>query len=112
MRFLVIGVGAVPAALWALEENVQMKIHPLRWVMLAIGTICTLHALYDCIHDVLCKSINNSSQGKSDAVMFAEEFCGTPRCWGLLWSMIAIAAVCLAMYGITSLSGDCPLHEG
>ncbi|OXA59668.1 uncharacterized protein LOC110843832 isoform X2 [Folsomia candida] len=107
MRFLVIAVGAIPAALWVLEEYVDMKIQPLRWAILAIGTICTLHALYDCIHDVLCKSINNSSQGKSDAVMFAEEFCGTPRCWGLLWSMLAILAAAAALYGVTVLSGDC-----
>jgi len=107
LRGLVILMGAIPAGLWVLEEYVEMNVQPLRWVMLAIGTICTLYALYDCIHDVLCKSINNSSQGKSDAVMFAEEFCGTSRCWGLLWSAIAVAATIGAIYGITVLSGPC-----
>jgi hypothetical protein len=106
-RVFVLLVGAVPAALWALEENVQMKVHPLRWVMLAIGTICTLHALYDCLHDVLFKKIDNGRQGKSDAVMFADEFCGTARCWGLLWSIIAVAAASAALVGITLLAGDC-----
>lgn len=107
MRLLIILVGTIPAGLWVLEEFVAMSIHPLRWVMLVIGTVCTLHALYDCIHDVLCKSINNSSQGKSDAVMFAEEFCGTSRCWGLLWSIIAITASAAALFGLTVISGTC-----
>jgi len=107
MRFTILLIAAIPASLWVLEEFVQMNIHPLRWSILAIGTICTLHALYDCVHDVLCKSINNASQGKSDAVMFAEEFCGTSRCWGLLWSLIAIAAVGACLFGITYLSGEC-----
>jgi len=106
MRFLVFLMGAMVAGLWVLEDQVEMNIQPLRWAMLAIGTICTLHALYDCIHDVLCHAIDNSSQGKSDAVMFAEEICGTPRCWGLLWSLIAIAAAGAALYGLTVLSAD------
>ena len=107
LRLVVVLVGAIPAGLWALEENVQMSVHPLRWCMLAFGTICLLHALYDCVHDVLCQTINNRVQGKSDAVMFAEEICGTPRCWGLLWSMIAIFAAVAALYGITVLSSNC-----
>lgn len=107
MRFLVILMGAIVAGLWVLEEKVEMSVKPLRWAMLVIGTICTLHALYDCIHDVLCHAIDNSDQGQSDAVMFADEFCGTPRCWGLLWSLIAIAAATAAIYGLTVLSDSC-----
>jgi len=138
MRILILILGSIPAGLWVLEEHVEMSFHPIRYCMLIIGTICTLHALYDCmqhttiptitqcvlkyfefnfsfflnfvgINDVLCKRISNSSQGKSDAVMFAEEICGSPQCWGFLWSCIAIAAAGAAIFGLTMLSGKCRL---
>lgn len=79
LRFFILLLGAIPAALWVLEEKVEMKFQPLRYCMLSVGTVCTLHALFDCVHDVFLNKINNSTQGKSDAVMFAEEICGTGR---------------------------------
>lgn len=102
-------LGAIPAGLWVLEEKVQMPVHPLRWCMLIIGTVCTLHALYDCIHDVLCHRISSASEGKSDAVMFSEEICGSAQCWGFLWSVIAVIAAVAAVFGLTMLSGKCRL---
>src|SRR5687768_14635418 len=90
LRFFIVLLALIPAGCWVLEEKTNITFHPLKWCILALGTICTLHAMYDCLHDVLFKKINNSQQGKSDAVMFAEELCGTARCWGLLWSLISI----------------------
>ena len=84
MRAIIILIAAVIAALWVMEEYVAMSISPLAWCIFGIGTICTLNALYDTIHDVLIKKINNTAQGQSDAVMFANEICGTARCWGLI----------------------------
>lgn len=107
LRFFILLLGAIPAALWVLEEKVQMEYQPLRYCMLMIGTVCTLHALFDCVHDVFLNKINNTSQGKSDAVMFAEEVCGTARCWGLLWSMIALLFTGVALYGVIVLTGKC-----
>ena len=109
MRILIILLAGIPAGLWVLEEKVEMSVHPLRWCMLVIGTVCTLHALYDCLHDVLCHKISNAAQGKSDAVMFAEELCGSARCWGFLWSVIALAAVGASLFGVVMLSGKCKL---
>ncbi|XP_055385949.1 uncharacterized protein LOC129614976 [Condylostylus longicornis] len=62
LRCAIIFVAAVPAGLWVLEEKVEMKVHPLRWCMLVMGTVCTLHAVYDCLHDVLFKKIDNEAQ--------------------------------------------------
>jgi len=108
LRMFILLLGAIPAAMWILEEKVDTKgYHPLRYCMLMVGTVCTLHALYDCVHDVFLSKINNADQGKSDAVMFAEEICGTARCWGLLWSMIALLVTGLALYGVVALTGDC-----
>jgi hypothetical protein len=109
MRLLIVLMACIPAGLWVLQEKVEMSVHPLRWCMLVIGTVSTLHALYDCLHDVLCKKISNATQGKSDAVMFAEELCGSARCWGFLWSLIAVAAVGGALFGLVMLSGKCTL---
>jgi len=106
MRFLILLLAVIPGALWVLEEKVEMKVHPLRWCMLIIGTVCTLHALYDCVHDALCRKIDNDTQGSSDAVMFANELFGTARCWGLLWSLIALIAVAAALFGVIMLNAN------
>eukprot|EP01070_Trichotokara_eunicae_P009315 Trichotokara_eunicae@DN6040_c0_g1_i2.p1 len=75
--------------------------------MLVIGTMCTMHAFYDCMHDVLCNKIDNQQQGQSDAVMFANEICGTARCWGLIWTAIAFLAIGLAVFGLIALGSEC-----
>lgn len=62
MRITILIIAFIPAGLWVLEEKVEMPVHPLRWCMMVLGTVCTLHALYDCLHDVLLKKIDNRAQ--------------------------------------------------
>eukprot|EP00923_Selenidium_pygospionis_P046736 GHVN01080730.1.p1 GENE.GHVN01080730.1~~GHVN01080730.1.p1 ORF type:complete len:255 (+),score=4.88 GHVN01080730.1:360-1124(+) len=111
LRLAVIGVALVVVGCWVLEElyvnDDDFPVHPLRWCLLAIGTICTLHALNDTLTDVVCNKVNNAEQGKSDAVMFAEEYGGAARCWGLIWAFIAVAAVSLSLFGLIVLQSSC-----
>lgn len=111
LRIAIILMAGLVVGCWVIEEvvlaDVDEPIHPLRWCLLAIGTVCTLHAVNDTVTDVLCNKINNQEQGKSDAVMFAEEFRGSPRCYGFIWSTIAIIAVGLALFGTIALQSEC-----
>jgi len=109
LRVFQLLVALIVAALWVIEEVFKddMTIHPLSWAVLVIGTVCTLHAAYDTIHDVFIKKIDNRDQGKSDAVMFAEEYGGLARCWGFLWSAFALAVIGVALFGLVALEGKC-----
>eukprot|EP01068_Selenidium_serpulae_P006344 Selendium_serpulae@DN4352_c0_g2_i1.p1 len=115
LRIAVILVAGLVAACWVIEDVVLQDtnepIHPLRWCVLSIGTICTLHALNDTVTDVLCNKIDNAEQGKSDAVMFADTFGGSARCYGFIWSVIAVAAVGAALFGTIVLQQDCALTQ-
>ncbi|KAH0474090.1 MAG: uncharacterized protein KVP18_002055 [Porospora cf. gigantea A] len=96
LRVIILLLAAIPAAFWALEENVDMPwlhgVSLLRICLLIIGSVTVMTATYDCLHDVLFKKYSDPNN-KSDAVMFAEEYGGAARCWGLLWSLISLAAL-------------------
>eukprot|EP01071_Lankesteria_metandrocarpae_P000252 Lankesteria_metandrocarpae@DN10392_c0_g1_i1.p1 len=105
MRTCILLMAAGVAIAWVMENRMPTLVfHPLTWSILALGTVCTLTAVYDTLHDVLLCKIDNEQQGKSDSVMFANEFGGTPRCWGLLWSIIALGCVSLSSFGYATLS--------
>eukprot|EP01069_Polyplicarium_translucidae_P003974 Polyplicarium_translucidae@DN2461_c0_g1_i1.p2 len=107
LRVAVLLVAALPAGLWALEDHVEMPVHPLSWFSQFVGTMSLLHALYDCIHDVLMRRIDDELRGKSDAVMLAEERGGSARCWGLVWSSLSVTAAAAALFGVVALQQEC-----
>ena len=112
LRVCVSVLGILPAVFWLMESygvgnnRIGKSVYPLRWFILNTGTTCTLHAVYDCLHDVLFKNTNDSTQGTSDAVLFAEEFYGTPRCWGLVWACISTMVVATVLFGVLLLEGN------
>eukprot|EP01071_Lankesteria_metandrocarpae_P003121 Lankesteria_metandrocarpae@DN2770_c0_g1_i1.p1 len=108
IRVIILCMAAFVGGMWALEDLTTIKVHPLTWTVLMIGTVCTMTAFFDTIHDVLCKKIDNEAQGQSDAVMFSNEIGGSARCWGLLWSLIAFACIGLAFFGYLVLTSTCP----
>jgi len=108
VRIVILLIAGLVAGMWVLETFVEMSVHPLTWTVLIIGTVCTMTAVYDTLHDVLFKKIDNKQQGQSDAVMFADEFFGSARCWGLIWSLIALTCVGASFFGYIALSSSCP----
>lgn len=94
-------MAGIPIAFWVLEEHVDMPwlggVSPLRICLLVIGSVCVMTATYDCVHDVLFKKYDDPNN-KSDAVSFRDRFGGSARCWGLIWSLISVAALAGSLF--------------
>lgn len=80
------------------------KYYLLSFGLIAIGTLNILFALIECVEDTFISKINDADRGKSDAVMFAEEFGGSARCWGFIWSLISLGSIAGAIYGFLLLT--------
>eukprot|EP01054_Gregarina_sp_Poly1_P002857 Gregarina_sp_Poly_1__2856@NODE_1798_length_3309_cov_273_995065_g302_i2_p2_GENE_NODE_1798_length_3309_cov_273_995065_g302_i2NODE_1798_length_3309_cov_273_995065_g302_i2_p2_ORF_typecomplete_len264_score10_51Peptidase_M50B/PF13398_6/4_4e40CcmF_C/PF16327_5/1_5e03CcmF_C/PF16327_5/0_085_NODE_1798_length_3309_cov_273_995065_g302_i233794 len=102
-------LGSIMAAFWAWRELGNPRIDPVQIALLSIGTWCTLHALYDVTSDTLFHKVDDTTRGQSDAVMLANEICGSARMWGLVWSTFSVGALALVIFGLIVLDsgGQC-----
>eukprot|EP01057_Protomagalhaensia_wolfi_P002329 Protomagalhaensia_wolfi_Nauph_80__2328@NODE_2526_length_1067_cov_191_587549_g1979_i0_p1_GENE_NODE_2526_length_1067_cov_191_587549_g1979_i0NODE_2526_length_1067_cov_191_587549_g1979_i0_p1_ORF_typecomplete_len104_score1_56Peptidase_M50B/PF13398_6/1_4e08_NODE_2526_length_1067_cov_191_587549_g1979_i0616927 len=99
---------------WVWREMMTLRVDPVQIYLLSVGTWCTLHALYDVTSDTCIHKVDDETRGQSDAVMLANEICGTARMWGLIWSLASLGVFALAIFGIiiieSSNRNDCLGH--
>eukprot|EP01055_Gregarina_sp_Pseudo9_P002101 Gregarina_sp_Pseudo_9__2100@NODE_2463_length_988_cov_27_070601_g2266_i0_p1_GENE_NODE_2463_length_988_cov_27_070601_g2266_i0NODE_2463_length_988_cov_27_070601_g2266_i0_p1_ORF_typecomplete_len254_score24_78Peptidase_M50B/PF13398_6/8_7e39DUF4245/PF14030_6/2e02DUF4245/PF14030_6/5_3Rhomboid/PF01694_22/1_1e02Rhomboid/PF01694_22/0_81Rhomboid/PF01694_22/1_1e03TMEM220/PF15071_6/6_5e02TMEM220/PF15071_6/1_1e03TMEM220/PF15071_6/0_66_NODE_2463_length_988_cov_27_070601_g2266_i0123884 len=99
-------LAAIMIAFWVWREMKHPKVDPVQISLLSVGTWCTLHAVYDVTSDTLCHKVDDKTRGQSDAVMLANEICGTPRMWGLIWSLFSLGVLALVIFGLIALDSD------
>jgi hypothetical protein len=83
---------------------------PLWLALLGIGTMNTLYATYDIYEDTVARV-----DARSDAYKMAQICCGSPKCWGATWGIMAIAITALSLWGAILLlesEGDPPVSFG
>eukprot|EP01056_Protomagalhaensia_sp_Gyna25_P002931 Protomagalhaensia_sp_Gyna_25__2930@NODE_2718_length_927_cov_273_486486_g2266_i0_p1_GENE_NODE_2718_length_927_cov_273_486486_g2266_i0NODE_2718_length_927_cov_273_486486_g2266_i0_p1_ORF_typecomplete_len259_score15_41Peptidase_M50B/PF13398_6/2_1e41Gaa1/PF04114_14/0_14Gaa1/PF04114_14/1_1e03DUF2371/PF10177_9/4e02DUF2371/PF10177_9/0_53Ndc1_Nup/PF09531_10/0_27Sec61_beta/PF03911_16/2_7e03Sec61_beta/PF03911_16/5_4e03Sec61_beta/PF03911_16/1_9e03Sec61_beta/PF03911_16/5_6Sec61_beta/PF03911_16/1_4e04ALMT/PF1 len=102
----ILTLGAIMAAFWVWREMKTLKVDPVQIYLLSIGTWCTLHALYDVTSDTFIHKVDDRTRGQSDAVMLANEICGTARMWGLIWSLVSFTVFGLAISGIVIIESS------
>lgn len=51
-----------------------------------------LYSVWDICDDLILRKVNSS-----DASVFAKRYGGSSRCWGVIWSLIAVAFMAVAI---------------
>ncbi|KAL1993852.1 hypothetical protein VTN49DRAFT_2521 [Thermomyces lanuginosus] len=64
----------------------------LRFLVLFIGVMSALYSVWDICDDLILRKVNSS-----DASVFAKRYGGSSRCWGVIWSIIAIMFMAIAI---------------
>lgn len=107
LRLSILIVMGAFVGLWILEQQeVWPEKYVMSWGLLVVGTGNVLFALFECVEDTFLNKVNDAERGKSDAVMLAEEVCGSARCWGLIWSAICLGCIGGTIYAFLVLSGN------
>jgi hypothetical protein len=91
LRFLTIGFMVLLAGFWACQILTPFK--GLQYLILLIGVMSGLFAIYDVYDDLISRRVNGS-----DAVKFAEMTHTSSRCWGVIWALISLAFMGLGIY--------------
>lgn len=100
------GLGAAMIGLWIWREKGHPRVDPLQVALQSIGTWCTLHAVYDVTSDTFCHKVDDKVRGQSDAVMLANEVCGSARLWGLIWTLFSLTIFGLVLFGLIALDSN------